>query len=358
MSLSHVKPGWLAKNLLAWYDKAGRHDLPWKNPMTPYRVWISEIMLQQTQVATVIPYFERFMQAFPDVATLAQASLDHVLHHWAGLGYYARGRNLHKTAQILQEKYQGKLPECSERLQTLPGIGRSTAGAIVAQAFDQRALILDGNVKRVLCRFHCIDGWPGESAVEEKLWQLTDWHTPKQRLADYTQAIMDLGATLCTRSQPQCHTCPLQTKCLAYANQTQLKYPFKPRKKALPVKHTNMLLLVNARGELLLQQRPVKGIWGGLWSLPEFDDALALKAFVRDTLQVKRAKLDPLAQIKHTFTHYHLFIEPKLLVLSGKSPCLQEYHLLWFNQRAISKLGLPAPVQKLISQELLTKSHG
>lgn len=310
MNIAHLPTSWFHQQVLTWYDQQGRHTLPWKKSINAYRVWVSEIMLQQTQVSTVIPYFKRFMKAFPNVKALAEAPLDNVLHLWAGLGYYARGRNLHKTAQIIQEQYQGKFPSTVERLMELPGIGRSTAGAIVAQAFNLHAPICDGNVKRVLSRLHCIGGWPGQKDVEAILWELANHYTPFERVADYTQAMMDIGATLCTRSKPNCAQCPLKTGCQAYAENKQLLYPQKKPQKTLPSRQVFMLCLLKSNKEILLHQRPQKGIWGGLWSLPEFENKKMLEAFIKNHFGLKNLSLKPLPEIQHTFTHFHLSIAP------------------------------------------------
>jgi len=257
-----------ADTLLAWFDTHGRHDLPWQHPRTPYRVWISEIMLQQTQVSTVVPYFERFLQRFPDVHSLAAAAQDDVLALWSGLGYYARARNLHRAAQHIVERHDGKFPTTLEAWLALPGIGRSTAGAILAQAFEQRQPILDGNVRRVLARYHAIDGWPGDRAVQDQLWKRAEAATPHRRIADYTQAIMDLGATVCTRT-PRCNQCPLSTGCGAHRLGRTADFPGRRPRKTLPVRLTAMLVLRDENGRILLVRRPPTGIWGGLWSLPE-----------------------------------------------------------------------------------------
>lgn len=343
-----MQRSFVAKSLLAWHAKHGRHDLPWQKPRTPYRVWVSEIMLQQTQVATVIPYFARFMASFGDVKTLAKAPLDKVLQHWAGLGYYARARNLHKAANILVKDFNGVFPQDALTLATLPGIGLSTAGAIVSQAFNQRAPILDGNVKRVLCRFHGIQDFPGEKKVHDTLWQLADRYTPTENAANYTQAIMDLGATCCTRSKPSCEQCPLQKHCVAFKENTQSLCPGKKPRKRLPVKQLFMLCAQNKRGEFLLEKRPSKGIWAGLWSLPEFSDETALKPWLHKHVGAHRA-LESLPTILHTFTHYHLNIEPRLLILSRNPPLKDlDTDMQWLSKAALSERGLPAPIQKLL----------
>ena len=254
----------VAQPLLDWFDRHGRHNLPWHQNRTAYRVWVSEIMLQQTQVATVIPYYLAFMQRFPNVQSLASAPTDDVLSHWSGLGYYARARNLQKAAQAVVHEHDGEFPQDQQQLEALTGIGRSTAAAILAQAYDIRAAILDGNVKRVLARYHAVPGWPGQTAVQQQLWQFAEQHTPNERIRDYTQAIMDLGALVCTRSRPSCERCPLQTNCLAYARSETALYPGSKPKKAKPEKTTWMLILEDNDGRVLLQRRPPSGIWGGL----------------------------------------------------------------------------------------------
>lgn len=259
----------IQKVILEWFDKNGRKNLPWQKARTPYRVWVSEIMLQQTQVTTVIPYFERFIKKFPDVKSLANAPEDEVLELWAGLGYYARARNLHKTAKIIQQEYKGTFPNDLLLLQELPGIGRSTAGAIFSLGMNQPAAILDGNVKRVFTRLHAIDGYPNASKTLKQLWQIAEDYLPNERAADYTQAMMDLGALLCTPTQPNCKSCPVQKYCLAHAQDKTTDYPTPKPTKSLPVRSSHFLILVNNQQEILLEKRPPAGIWGGLWSLPE-----------------------------------------------------------------------------------------
>lgn len=345
-----MKRDGFSKALLTWYGKHGRHDLPWKKPLSVYRVWVSEIMLQQTQVATVIPYFARFMKSFPNVQALANAPLDQVLHHWAGLGYYARARNLHKAAKMIVTDFAGKFPKDVATIATLPGIGLSTAGAILSQAYNMRAAILDGNVKRVLCRVHGITDWPGEKRVHDKLWEIAEAYTPQDHSADYTQAIMDLGATCCTRSKPDCTRCPLQKQCVAFKQQQQALCPGKKPRKKLPHKQLFMLCAQNHKGEFLLEQRPLKGIWAGLWSLPEFQEEDAIKDWLTTHLG-KSADLIALSPILHTFTHYHLTIQPRVLKLGQK-----QVHRLkgldesieWLSKKALNQRGLPAPIQKLL----------
>ncbi len=327
--------------LLIWFDQHGRHHLPWQKNPTPYRVWVSEIMLQQTQVNTVIPYFQRFIKHFPSIAALANASQDEVLHLWSGLGYYARGRNLHKSAQIITHELNGTFPEIVEEVIKLPGIGRSTAGAILAQAHQQRHPILDGNVKRVLCRFDAIQGWPGTSSIEKQLWQLADKYTPQIRPRAYTQAIMDLGATICTRSSPSCSLCPVQKACLSKQLSLQAELPTpRPRKKR-PTKTAYALILKNEQNEIYLEQRPPTGIWGGLWSFPE----------ISNDNPPPEPSNHYLATQHHTFSHYHLELTP-IIIQSGKQPhTIQDSSTaIWYTPAHSNKLGLAAPVKRLLNQ--------
>jgi A/G-specific adenine glycosylase len=335
--------------LLAWFDRHGRHDLPWQQEPTPYRVWVSEVMLQQTQVATVIPYYQRFMARFADVAALADAHEDEVLALWSGLGYYSRARNLHKAARLVRDGHGGRFPENFDEVVALPGVGRSTAGAILAISGGQHHPILDGNVKRVLSRYHAVEGWPGRREVEQRLWQLAAEHTPKRRVADYTQAIMDLGATLCTRSRPECGSCPMQRDCEAHRLQRVGDFPGKKPRRSLPVKSVVMPLLMNERGEVLLEKRPPSGIWGGLWSLPEFDTEAGLSAWCETNFK-ECCHGESLPQIKHTFTHFHLIIQPRRLQLRGEAMRVAEGHGEWFPLFRLKALGLPAPVRRLIEQ--------
>ncbi len=334
--------------LLAWFDRHGRHDLPWQQPRSLYRVWVSEIMLQQTQVSTVIPYFERFMARFPDLVSLANASQDEVLHLWTGLGYYARARNLHKAAQQVRDQHQGTFPEDYEAVLALPGIGRSTAGAILAQALDQRRAILDGNVKRVLTRYYAISGWPGNKAVENHLWELAEAATPRQRLADYTQAIMDLGATVCKRN-PDCAACPLKDACQSRIEGNPRAYPTPKPRKSLPIRQTTMLLLRNERGLLLLEQRPPAGIWGGLWSLPECPADADPAEFCRTSLGLHLHEAQPGPLLRHSFSHFHLDITTLLARVTPVDQAVMEGRAqVWYNSRRPDARGLPAPVKTLL----------
>lgn len=336
-----------ADAVLAWYHQHGRKDLPWQHPRTPYRVWVSEIMLQQTQVTTVIGYFERFMATFPDVQTLAAASSDQVLHLWTGLGYYARARNLHKAARQLVAEHDGQFPATVEAVSELPGIGRSTAGAILAQSRGLRAPILDGNVKRVLTRYHAIAGWPGKKAVEQQLWQRAEQHTPHTRLADYTQAIMDLGATLCTRRRPNCPACPIKEGCQAHAAGNPEAYPSRKPATEKPTRQTRMLILQDHDGQVWLEPRPPTGIWGGLWCFPQIaadDDPQA--ALGARGLRLRRQ--EALSPFRHTFSHFHLDIEPLLIQVDRTGASVQDTGGCWVPPASPGELGLAAPVKKLL----------
>jgi len=294
--------------IVAWHKEHGRHDLPWQNTQNAYRIWVSEIMLQQTQVSTVIPYYQRFMDSFPTIDALANADNDDVMHHWTGLGYYARARNLHKAAKQIVEHHNGAFPTNFDDVLALPGIGRSTAGAILAFSQQQHLPILDGNVKRVLTRFYEVEGWYGKKAVETVLWDLAQSNTPKQHVDTYTQAIMDFGATLCTRSRPSCELCPLQTDCGAFNNNRTNELPHGKPKVSKPTKQTVMLLIQNEQGETVLQKNPPSGIWGGLWCPPQIDDVSDVGQFADLSLQIKAV----LPVLKHTFSHFHLEITPVL----------------------------------------------
>jgi A/G-specific adenine glycosylase len=335
-----------SQRLLDWFDQHGRRDLPWQRHVSPYRVWVSEIMLQQTQVATVIPYYTRFMERFETVEDLAEAPEDEVLHHWTGLGYYARARNLHETAQRVVGDHGGNFPTSVDALCKLPGIGLSTAGAIAAIAFNKRAPILDGNVKRVLTRYHEIAGWPEQSAVKKELWQLADSCTPYQRVADYTQAIMDLGATVCTRSNPDCPSCPLQTDCLAHRRGNTGDYPGRKTGKPLPVKKAELFIVQNSEKEILLQKRPASGIWGGLWSFPETGSLGKLT----ELCAINPDNGIPWQQFRHTFSHYHLEITPIYFRTSETRAVMMEANQwLWYNLHDPPAVGLAAPVKRLIN---------
>jgi A/G-specific adenine glycosylase len=348
---SGLTPIWLQKHLLNWFDSHGRKYLPWQEDKTPYRVWVSEIMLQQTQVATVIPYFLRFMAHFPDLKSLAAAPEDTVLHYWAGLGYYSRARNLHKTAKKVLELYAGIFPCDSEILQTLPGIGKSTAGAIQAIAFETCAPILDGNVKRVLIRLHGITEWYGEKNTLATLWSLAEKYTPVKRVADFTQAMMDLGATVCVRGKPACAHCPFKQKCVAHAQGLEKILPKKKPARVMPVRTVTMLIL-QAEQTVLLEKRAGRGVWHGLWSLPERNGLLAIPALqtvCEQELKLAVEKISLGTPFRHTFSHYHLDILPAFIVVRRHRAKVMEDNLqIWYNLRQPQALGLPAPITTLL----------
>lgn len=341
-----------SRRLLAWFDAHGRHDLPWQKNITPYRVWIAEIMLQQTQVATVIPYFERFMEIFPQLTTLANATADEVLHVWTGLGYYARARNLHKAAKIICTQYNAYFPHELAAIMALPGIGRSTAGAIFSIAWQQRAPILDGNVRRVLCRVHALAGSPTETQLHKQLWDLAEYYTPTERMADYSQAIMDLGATLCKHSKPDCLQCPLKTLCLAYQRGRTSEFPQARSRKILPLKQVQFIVLLNQHRQVLLQKRPPSGIWGGLWSLPEYvGSSETLVPWCEQQFFCRVVSHATLASWRHTFSHFHLQIQPILLEVNTQPYLMMEAEQqVWYNIDKPSRLGLAAPIKKLLKE--------
>ena len=342
--------------LLRWFKQHGRKDLPWQQSMSPYRVWVSEIMLQQTQVTTVIPYYQRFMQRFPEIQDLALAPVDEVLHLWTGLGYYARARNLHRSAQIIQHEFNGQFPVEFDEVVALPGIGRSTAGAILAISQDQPYAILDGNVKRVLSRFGCIPGWYGKKAVADQLWALAESLTPQNRVADYTQAIMDLGATVCTRSRPDCPACPVKNNCGALKTNTIAEFPGRKPKKTLPVKQTQFVMLVDDEQNVMLEQRPPSGIWGGLWSFPECGQDADITQWCESELSFQITGLKQWPTQRHTFSHYHLDFTPVMArvdaTISVKtSPAVMESGTrVWYNTDQPELLGLATPIKRLLDQ--------
>lgn len=344
-----------APRLLEWFDAHGRHDLPWTQPRTPYRTWLSEVMLQQTQVATVIPYFQRFVDALPDLRSLADASGDEVHALWSGLGYYSRARNLHAAAKRCVDEHAGELPRDFDALLALPGIGRSTAGAILAQAWGEPFAILDGNVKRVLARLHGIEGWPGSLAIEKRLWNVAERSLPPDpvRMADYTQAQMDLGATLCTRARPRCGECPLGELCVAHRDGRTGELPFARPKKKIPQRETAMVWLRDAHGRTLLQQRLARGIWASLWSLPEVDagDIDAASAIASRHGRIIHPP-QGLPAIEHAFTHYRLRIHPLLFDgVAAKDRVRDNDGLRWATRGELASLGIPAPVRRLIEKE-------
>lgn len=344
-----MSPEAFASAVIGWYHRHGRKHLPWQAQVSPYRVWLSEIMLQQTQVATVIDYFQRFTQALPDLPALAAASEDEVLHLWTGLGYYSRARNLHKTARLVVDQYQGQLPRNLEALMALPGIGRSTAGAIASLAMGIRAPILDGNVKRVLTRYVALPGYPGHSQVANQLWELADRLTPAQDFATYTQAMMDLGATLCTRSRPNCPACPLQADCKARQLDQQQDFPQPRASRALPHRRTLMPLLTLADGRVLLYRRPSTGLWGGLWSLPQLD-SLAQLPELAEQHRLSIGQRWPLPSLTHTFSHFKLDIEPWRVSVKAACASLAKPDWLWYDPGNPPRLGLAAPIKTLLWQ--------
>ncbi len=347
-----------AERLLAWFRVHGRHDLPWQCQRSPYRVWVSEIMLQQTQVVTVIPYFDRFMGRFPDVQALAAGHEDEVLHHWSGLGYYARARNLHRAAREVVDRHDGRFPEDIASLQQLPGIGRSTAGAILSLALGQRQPILDGNVKRVLARHAAVPGWPGRAAVQRALWQLAEQRTPEQQVREYNQAMMDLGATVCTRTKPACDTCPVALDCQACHLGRQADFPERRARKALPVRAVRMLLLRDPDGRILLERRPGEGIWGGLWSLPELDPAVNPIAWCEQQGLQAAGDSRLLPPRRHTFSHFHLDIQPQEIPLALPGCRLADGdRMQWYNPAQPDRLGLAAPISRLLQESYPEESR-
>lgn len=343
------QPFAFAEAVLGWYHQHGRKDLPWQQNITPYRVWVSEIMLQQTQVTTVIPYYERFMARFPDVQSLAAAEQDEVLHLWTGLGYYARGRNLHACAQKVVNDYNGQFPESVEQLASLPGIGRSTAAAIASISMGINAPILDGNVKRVLTRFLAIEGWPGETRVQNQLWEIAEQLTPDHSSREYTQAMMDLGATLCTRSKPACGICPLQPQCAGLQTGKPTQFPNSKPKKQKPVRSTLLIMACTPDNHFLLQQRPQKGIWGGLWSFPEAADSAEATQWLAANISGCDYKEEWLTPFRHTFSHYHLDIQPVVFRLNSTPAAVREQDMgYWYNPQQPGTLGLAAPVKMLL----------
>lgn len=338
----------LADDLLRWFDSHGRHDLPWQREPTPYRVWVSEVMLQQTQVETVKPYFERFVARFPDVAALAAAPQDEVMRLWSGLGYYARARNLHRAAGEVVARHDGEFPDSLEALMALPGIGRSTAGAILALAHGQRQPILDGNVKRVLARLFLVEEPADSTAVLKRLWALSEATTPVARIAAYTQAIMDLGATVCTRANPACDRCPLVARCGAFVAGRTGTLPAPRRRAPRRSKRTQMLFVI-AAGCVLLERRPQRGIWGGLWAPPEVAEAGDVEALLAARFGVA-SSLRRLPPVHHAFTHFDLEIEPWVVELPGQAWQVAEEGVRWQALDSIGEVGLPAPVARLLEE--------
>lgn len=338
-----------SSRIISWYEKFGRKHLPWQQDKTPYKVWVSEIMLQQTQVSTVIPYYLKFMTRFPTIDSLADAPQDEVLHYWTGLGYYARARNLHKSAQLIRDEHGSQFPRDFEDVLSLPGIGRSTAGAVLSLALAQHHAILDGNVKRVLARHGAIDGWPGKKQVENKLWELTDKLTPDLDVQKYNQAMMDIGASICSRSRPACSDCPVAIDCQAQLTGRQSDYPGKKPKKVIPEKNAYMLVLAKGE-EVILEKRPPAGIWGGLWCFPQFSTREELDEYlITKGLTVSEEEVLP--GFRHTFSHFHLDISPILVSAEGFSDnqIMEDKPSLWYNLPHPPKVGLAAATERILA---------
>jgi A/G-specific adenine glycosylase len=341
----------LAGQLIDWHRVHGRHDLPWQQDRTPYRVWVSEIMLQQTQVATVIGYYQRFMARFPDVRSLAVAPLDEVLHLWSGLGYYSRARNLKLAAERIVAEHGGELPGTREELAELPGIGRSTAAAILSLASGQREAILDGNVRRVLSRVFAIDGPPAAPATLRELWARAEACTPPGDNATYTQAIMDFGATVCTRHRPLCTHCPLQSDCAAFRTGRVAELPAARARRSRRTRRVIMLLAIGPDGGVLLQRRPASGVWGGLWTPPDFQTLADAQQYCGTYLRAAALDPAPLPSMTHGFTHFDLEITPVRACCEGLSGIMEGPQTLWYNARQPPRVGLPAPIATLLSSQ-------
>ncbi len=336
-----------SRSLIAWHKKHGSHDLPWQRTRDPYRVWLSEIMLQQTQVATVIPYYQRFLMRFPDLPELAAAPVAEVMALWSGLGYYARARNLHAAARVIMRDYGGQFPKDAEAIAQLPGIGRSTANAIAVFCFGAGAAILDGNVKRVLCRYFGVTGFPGKPSVEKELWRLAESAIPGSAASIYIQAQMDLGATVCTRSKPRCNVCPLADKCSALSHDLVEQLPETKSRKPLPSRETRVLVLM-AEGRVLMQNRPPSGIWGGLLSLPELPEDAEPASYAASVLGCEVPGFLALAPVRHTFTHFRLTLLPLLGAARLLPRAAEDADLCWLAREALGAAALPAPIRSLL----------
>jgi A/G-specific adenine glycosylase len=336
-----------ANLVITWQNQHGRHDLPWQNTRDPYAIWVSEIMLQQTQVTAVISYYQKFMQRFPTLSSLAEADQDEVMQHWSGLGYYSRARNLYKAAHIIRDEHAGQFPSDFEAIQQLPGIGRSTAAAISSFAFDIAQPILDGNVKRVFARHFLVEGWPGSPKVEKQLWHLAEQLMPANSMVAYTQGLMDLGATLCTRSKPRCDDCPLQQTCGAYAENRVKQLPSSKPRKVIPEKSVIMLLLMRG-DELLLEKRPPSGIWGGLWSLPEVTDGEDIQVMAREQYGCETELLAPLPVFSHAFTHFKLHITPQPLRILQYLHAAKQSTVVFLNREDAIGAALPTPIRSIL----------
>ena len=335
-----------ATRLIAWQKKHGRHDLPWQNTVDPYAIWVSEIMLQQTQVGAVIGYYGKFMARFPTIEDLANATQNEVLQHWSGLGYYSRARNLHKAAQRIFADFNGQFPQDFEAIQSLPGIGRSTAAAIAAFAFHQPQTILDGNVKRVLARHFLVEGWTSTPAIEKKLWQLAESLLPQQDMIAYTQGLMDLGATVCTRSKPTCSVCPLSASCGALQEHRVATLPTPKPKKTTPTKKTTMLAILHHQ-QILLERRSEKGIWGGLYSLPEYETDADIRQIIQENFKAEIDAHRVLTPFTHVFTHFKLDIQPHAVEIRFLPKSLPEkYH--WHPLQEALQAAIPTPIRHIL----------
>ncbi|MEK6591903.1 MAG: A/G-specific adenine glycosylase [Pseudomonadota bacterium] len=336
-----------ATRIIAWQKRHGRHELPWQDTRDAYAIWVSEIMLQQTQVTAVIPYYRRFLQSFPDIHTLAAASQDEVLAHWSGLGYYSRARNLHQAAQNMERDHGGKFPADYAQVLALPGIGRSTAAAICVFAFSTRRAILDGNVKRVLARYFGIEGYPGDKRVEDDLWGRAEALLPKRNIETYTQGLMDLGASVCARRRPHCGACPLNEDCVAHRRGLTDRLPATKLKKVLPHKTTVMLVLQRA-GEVLLEKRPATGIWGGLWSFPEMAPGENAEVICVQRFGARVIALQVMPVLEHGFTHFHLSITPQRLRVTALAPRAGEPGHIWLPLAEARTAAIPTPVRRIL----------
>jgi A/G-specific adenine glycosylase len=339
------------KNLLAWFHAHGRHDLPWQQNPTPYRVWVSEIMLQQTQVSTVINYYHIFMNSFSSIRLLSEAHQDEVLSLWSGLGYYARARNLHRCAQTICDQHDGIFPQTVNELAELPGIGRSTAGAILSFSMNIRAPILDGNVKRVLARYYAIEGVTNDSAIIKQLWDTAEQLTPAENYAQYNQAIMDLGATICTRHKPACERCPVISSCQAYAQSRTQEFPLKKMSRSRPRKSTQMLIVKDTDGRIFLEKRPPAGIWGGLWGFPECESGEEIAAWCSHHLNAEVLTTEIWPAFSHAFSHFELMIHPVLITVKRRSGAVMEANTkIWYDFRQQLPGGVASPISKLLKQ--------
>ena len=346
--------GAFAEAIIAWQKQHGRHDLPWQNTINPYAIWVSEIMLQQTQVAAVIGYYANFMVRFPNITALANATQEEVLQYWSGLGYYSRARNLHVAAQKIEDDFSGKFPQNFDDLLSLSGIGRSTAAAISTFAFNTPQPILDGNVKRVFARHFNIAGWPSSPKVTQQLWQIAERENPTHEAIAYTQGLMDLGATLCTRTKPKCPACPVNASCVALANDLINKLPTPKPRKAMPEKSTTMMIIIH-QNEVLLEKRPQTGIWGGLWSLPEIEMHEIASEVAQSRLGLEVEAAEPFAIVNHAFTHFKLAITPQPLLLVKQTLHARSPNAIWLPINEAISAAIPTPVRKIL-QSLAAES--